>query len=109
MIPFPIETAPKPELDHEPVPILLFCPDEGGGHTGIWFEASWRLHADVARAKPDTKPEPHARRLKASRSSGELPSGPARPIMTTCPLLGEGSCRVNVRLNGLIVWSTSMP
>ena len=36
MIPCPIETAPKPELDHEPVPILLYCPDRGGWHTGVW-------------------------------------------------------------------------
>jgi hypothetical protein len=39
MIPYPIETTPKPELDHEPVPILVYCPDEGGWHTAIWWEA----------------------------------------------------------------------
>ncbi len=54
MTPFPIETAPKLELDHEPVPILLFCPDEGGWHTGVWFEASWRLHADIERVLEPT-------------------------------------------------------
>jgi len=29
-------TAPKPELDYEPDPILLYCPGEGGWHTGVW-------------------------------------------------------------------------
>ena len=27
MTPYPIETAPKPELDHGPLPTLLYCPD----------------------------------------------------------------------------------
>ncbi len=54
MTPFPVETAPKPELQHEPVPILLFCPDEGGWHTGIWFEGTWRLHADLERVLTPT-------------------------------------------------------
>jgi hypothetical protein len=47
MTPFPIETAPKGEVDHEPVPISLWCPDEGGSHAGIWFAGVWRLHADI--------------------------------------------------------------
>ena len=47
MTPYPIETAPQPELDHEPIPILVWCPDEGGWHTAIWFEGSWRLHGDI--------------------------------------------------------------
>jgi hypothetical protein len=25
---YPIETAPKAELGHDPVPLLLYCPDE---------------------------------------------------------------------------------
>ena len=37
MTPLPIDSAPKPALQYEPVPILLFCPDEGGWHMGIWF------------------------------------------------------------------------
>ena len=47
MIPYPIETAPRAEFDPEPVPILLWCPDEGGWHTGFWFAGVWRLHADI--------------------------------------------------------------
>ncbi len=56
MTPFPFETAPKGELDHEPVPILLFCPnpDEGGCHTGVWVAGTWRLHADVERVSEPT-------------------------------------------------------
>jgi len=44
MIPHPIETTPKPALDHESGPILLYCPDRGGWHTGVWWKESWRLY-----------------------------------------------------------------
>ena len=48
MTPFPIETAPKGELDHGPVPILLWCPDEGGWHTGVWFRGKWLAYIDTS-------------------------------------------------------------
>ena len=54
MTPLAIETAPKLELDHGPVPILLFCPDEGGWHTGVWFAGVWRLYADIERVLEPT-------------------------------------------------------
>jgi hypothetical protein len=47
MMPLPIETAPKPELDHESGPILLYCPDRGGWHTGVWWKGSWRLYGHL--------------------------------------------------------------
>ena len=27
--------------------MLLFCPEQGGWHTGLWFEGSWRAHIDL--------------------------------------------------------------
>jgi hypothetical protein len=42
--PRPINSAPK--TDAEKV-VLLYCPDQGGWHTGVWFEGSWRLHFEV--------------------------------------------------------------
>ena len=49
MLPYPIETAPKIERVRQPVLILLWCPDQGGWHTGIWLKGSWRLRADLER------------------------------------------------------------
>jgi hypothetical protein len=37
--PAPIQTAPQAE--HTEVPLLLWCPLEGGWHTGVWFEDRW--------------------------------------------------------------------
>jgi len=35
----PIETAPQ-----DPVPLLLYCPDEGRWLLGLWAGDAWRLH-----------------------------------------------------------------
>ena len=42
-----IDTAPMPEMFKERVPVLLYCPDDGGWHTGFWWDGSWRLHYDM--------------------------------------------------------------
>jgi hypothetical protein len=42
--PRPINTAP--EHDEETV-VLLYCPEQGGWHTGVYFEGKWRLHFEV--------------------------------------------------------------
>ena len=47
MMPISIETAPKPELDHESVPVLLYCPDRGGWHRGVWWMGSWHLYGHL--------------------------------------------------------------
>ena len=52
MMPYPIETAPRP--DHEPVPLLLYCPTEGSWHTGVWSEGAWRLQDHVERVLSPT-------------------------------------------------------
>ena len=41
MLPHPIESAPRPGQD--PVPILLYCPDEGSWLLGLWSKSAWRL------------------------------------------------------------------
>src|SRR5215210_8763727 len=38
--PFPIEGAPP--MDH--LVLLLFCPEQGGWHTGVRFEGRWLAH-----------------------------------------------------------------
>jgi hypothetical protein len=35
--PKPIDTAPN---DGD-VPLLLFCPEQGGWHTAVWFGGMW--------------------------------------------------------------------
>jgi hypothetical protein len=34
----PIDTAKHNDEE----PLLLFCPDQGGWHTGIWFDGKWQ-------------------------------------------------------------------
>jgi hypothetical protein len=33
----PIDTAPHEEDE----PLLVFCPEQGGWHIGIWFNEKW--------------------------------------------------------------------
>jgi hypothetical protein len=42
--PRPINTAP--EQDEEAV-VLLYWPEQGGWHTGVYFDGSWRLHFEL--------------------------------------------------------------
>jgi hypothetical protein len=44
MAPAPIATAPE---GHNP-PVLLFCPDQGGWHAGIWFYGKWLAAIDTS-------------------------------------------------------------
>jgi hypothetical protein len=43
MTPEPIETAP-PITDTSP--LLLFCPEQGGWHSGVWFYGKWLAYID---------------------------------------------------------------
>ena len=47
MMPYPIESAPRPGQDAEP--LLLYCPDQACWYTGVWSEGAWRLQADAER------------------------------------------------------------
>jgi hypothetical protein len=44
LIPQPISTAPQ----EEDRPLLLFCPEQGGWHTGIWFLGKWLAYIDTS-------------------------------------------------------------
>jgi hypothetical protein len=44
MTPQPISTAPE----EDDKPILLFCPDQGGWHTGVWFRGKWLAYIDMS-------------------------------------------------------------
>jgi hypothetical protein len=46
--PRPISTAPTDDEFAERV-LLLYCPEQGGWHTGVWFEGSWRAHIEIDR------------------------------------------------------------
>jgi hypothetical protein len=39
MLPYYIESAPRP--DQDPVPLLLYCPEEGCWYTGVWWDGAW--------------------------------------------------------------------
>ncbi len=40
MLPRPIQSAPMAMgLDEAPIKILVYCPDEGGWHVGVWLRA----------------------------------------------------------------------
>ena len=41
--PFPIEGAPP--IDN--LVLLLFCPEQGGWHTGVRFEGRWLAHVST--------------------------------------------------------------
>jgi hypothetical protein len=43
---FPLPISSAPTQDEENI-VLLYCPDHGGWHTGIYFDGQWRLHFDV--------------------------------------------------------------
>jgi hypothetical protein len=47
MLPYPIESAPRP--DRDPVPLLLYCPDEGRWLLGLWWDGTWRLQGHRER------------------------------------------------------------
>jgi hypothetical protein len=44
IVPQPISTAPQ----EEDWPLLLFCPDQGGWHTGVWFWGKWLAYIDTS-------------------------------------------------------------
>jgi hypothetical protein len=44
MTPQPISTAPH----EEDAPLLLFCPEQGGWHTGVWFLGKWLAYIDTS-------------------------------------------------------------
>jgi hypothetical protein len=44
MTPQPISTAPE----EDDKPILLFCPEQGGWHTGVWFRGKWLAYIDMS-------------------------------------------------------------
>ena len=43
----PIETAPLPGPNAEPLVLLLYCPEDGGWHSGVWWNGAWRLRHDL--------------------------------------------------------------
>ena len=49
-----IDTAPMPEMFKERVPCFWYCPDEGGWHTGFWWDGAWRLHYDMQQVLTPT-------------------------------------------------------
>ncbi len=43
MLPRPIQSAPmETGLDESPIKVLVYCPDEGGWHVGVWLRAGHR-------------------------------------------------------------------
>jgi hypothetical protein len=44
MTPNPISTAPH----EDDQPLLLFCPDQGSWHTGVWFRGKWLAYIDTS-------------------------------------------------------------
>jgi hypothetical protein len=42
--PQPIQTAPREESS----PLLLYCPEQGGWHTGVWFYGKWLAYIDTS-------------------------------------------------------------
>jgi hypothetical protein len=42
-----IATAPVPNSEEEPPVLMLFCPQQGGWHSGVWWRGAWRLSFDA--------------------------------------------------------------
>jgi hypothetical protein len=69
----PIETAPRAR--HTEMPLLLWCPDQGGWHTGVWFEHRWLDSVELDMELRPTHwmpapPPPQALRLSAIAMTG---------------------------------------
>jgi hypothetical protein len=64
MTPHPIDTMPTADLAEEAL-ALLYCPEQGGWHTAVFFERRGRLrdHDPGARADalPRREPQRHDR------------------------------------------------
>jgi hypothetical protein len=43
---YPIESAPR--SDQDPVPLLLYCPDQRSWLLGLWAKGAWRLQGHAA-------------------------------------------------------------
>ena len=48
MQPQPIASAPESHPDEDPLVLLLYCPEQGSWHTGVWWEGRWGLHYDMS-------------------------------------------------------------
>lgn len=46
MIAHPQDIANAPQ--REDGPLLLFCPEQGGWHTGVWFRGVWLAYIDTS-------------------------------------------------------------
>lgn len=42
-----MESARIPEPEDEPEVLQLYCPQQGGWHTGLWFEGAWRAYVNL--------------------------------------------------------------
>ncbi len=42
----PQRVSAAPQEDDQP--LLLFCPDQGGWHTGVWFRGKWLAYIDTS-------------------------------------------------------------
>ena len=51
--PYAIPELPE-ELKAPESRVLLFCPEQGGWHTGEWWEGEWRSSACLAEALEPT-------------------------------------------------------
>ncbi len=79
MMPYGMQTAPIATGPHEePIPVFLYCPEEGGWRTGVWLRAGyshgvwcrqgWRLAGNHSVELRPTKwlPYPFARPPKSN-------------------------------------------
>ena len=69
MNPQTIATAPHSGQDAEPQVLLLFCPEQGGWHTGVFWEGAWRLHYDLKTVLRSTHWLPAPAELSAETNS----------------------------------------
>jgi hypothetical protein len=58
-------------MHQERVSVLLYCPAEGGWHTGLWWDGAWRLQYDIQQVLTPTHwlPVPHAVAVDQGRSA----------------------------------------
>ena len=75
MTPRPISTAPQ-EDDR---PLLLFCPEQGGWHTGVWFRGKWLAYIDIERCAGAIPLAPGPRRSTRRRMTSPAIAATCEP------------------------------
>ena len=67
----PMVNAPRSVPGQEPVPVLLYCPDEERWQAGVWLDGAWRQQGHPEHILHLTHWLPAGDRVVVERASGD--------------------------------------